>query len=104
MPEDPDIYDDLSAGAEPLTLAKAAREPCMRRDGRSVCPAQVYRHAKHGIRALVGGRTCTTRPALLRFIRRSTEAARVTARADRVRRETGRAHAAAQASLDAAGI
>jgi hypothetical protein len=80
-PQTTDLVGDFAADHEPLSLAAAAREPCLRRDGRSPSPSQLYRWSSAGIGGVrlevgrVGHRKVTTRPALLRFIARLSNVA-----------------------------
>src|SRR5689334_21795515 len=70
------IIDDLHRGEVPLSLARAAKDPCVRRDGCPRHPSALYRWARSGVNgvtlefALQGKRMVTTRSALLRFIAR----------------------------------
>jgi hypothetical protein len=100
---------DLANGDEPLTYAQAARERCLRRNGRGPHVSQIYRWATAGVDGVVlesartGGRgRVTTRPAIFRFIARlnrgaNLDIAQQPAHADRQ-------HRAAEVALAAEGI
>lgn len=67
---------------EVLSLKQARKLRCLRRDGRQPDLSQLYRWKQQGVRSgvkletiEVGGRTCTTKEAVLRFIERCTAAA-----------------------------
>lgn len=99
---------DLDQGAEPLTMAAAARLKCLRRDGRSPSPATMYRWCNRGLdgtrleTARVGGSLVTTAAACMRFVVRlsghPTDAKQPTPG------EIARQHAAAVKELQLAGI
>ena len=106
------ILQDLAAGETPVSLRAAAKEPCIRRDGRRPHVASVFRWASTGVRGVVletcrvGGTLCTTRPALLRFIHRLSDpgAAAAAAAAAPSPVDRRRAFERAEAALTEAGI
>jgi hypothetical protein len=71
-----EIFRDLEAGAEPLTLNAARKESLMKRNGRSLDLSVLYRFTTRGIRGVRletfqhAGSRCTTKPAMLRFLKR----------------------------------
>ncbi|HZL34211.1 MAG TPA: hypothetical protein VFC78_02805 [Tepidisphaeraceae bacterium] len=85
---DKDVWADLEAGEQGLTLNAARRLPAVRRDGRTVDLCTIYRWTTRGIPSPSGktgeritletfqqsGRRCTTKPAVIRFLRRLSDA------------------------------
>src|SRR5687768_4694850 len=83
----PSILRDLERGEHPLTLNAARRESCVSRNGRSPSLPTVYRWVERGEleSCNVGGQTCTTRSALLRFASRGSAHASTRDTTDRQR-------------------
>ena len=102
------ILKDLADGESPISLRAAAKEPCVRKDGRKPHVASLFRWASAGVRGVVletcrvGGTICTTRPALLRFIHRLSQPSSTSATRSPIDRH--RAHERAEAELARAGI
>jgi hypothetical protein len=70
------VLDDIEAGSETLTIAKASRLPELKVDGRPRHIATLYRWIERGIDGVhleavrIGGVRVTSRPAVLRFLSR----------------------------------
>lgn len=106
----PTIIDDLEAGHPSLSLAEAAKDPLLRRNGRERSRAAVWRWALKGARGVkletlhaTTGRI-TTRPAIRRFLAQLDAGSAGPPVKVASGRERATAKARARAVLDSAGI
>jgi hypothetical protein len=70
-----DIFSDIEAGQEAVSLNEARNLPALKRNGKGVNLPSIYRWTSEGIRGVkletvqIGGSRCTTAGAAMRFIR-----------------------------------
>ena len=73
------VLDDLQRGEPALTLAKAAKLPQLKRDGRSPHATSVWRWCTSGVAGIrlefakIGGSYVTTAAAVIRFLERLSD-------------------------------